>query len=180
MPDQRFSLDILDVRIPCSVPWDSMRGDTRVRHCDQCKQNVYQLSELSKEEAEDLIRQKEGKLCVRFYRRRDGTVVTRRLCGCEVVAGRMDGGSICCFRDLLDLRGDGRTAGSSVRSEMVRRLRSPRWNPLLPTNANTTRNCTASARGQDTRSGTKKSEQLRTRLPSFGKQVAHFQKMKAS
>ena len=77
MSDRRFSLDMIDVRIPCSVPWDSMRGDTRVRHCDQCKQNVYQLSELSKEEAEDLIRQKEGKLCVAFYRRRDGTVVTR-------------------------------------------------------------------------------------------------------
>jgi len=77
MSDSRFSLDMIEVRTPCSVPWDSMRGGDHVRHCGQCKQNVYQLSTLSKDEAEDLIRQREGKLCVRFYRRPDGSVVTR-------------------------------------------------------------------------------------------------------
>ncbi|MCE9562269.1 MAG: hypothetical protein K8U57_09465 [Planctomycetes bacterium] len=77
MSDIRFSLDMIEVPIPCTVPWDSMRGNDRVRHCGQCKQHVYLLSEMSKEEAEDLIRQKEGKLCVRVYRRPDGSVVTR-------------------------------------------------------------------------------------------------------
>jgi hypothetical protein len=68
MPELRFNLDLLEVPIPCTVPWESMRGYSRVRYCDQCKQNVYQLSEMSREEA---------KLCVRFFRRPDGTVVTR-------------------------------------------------------------------------------------------------------
>jgi hypothetical protein len=31
---------------------------------------------MSREQAEKLIRQKEGKMCVRLYRRRDGTVLT--------------------------------------------------------------------------------------------------------
>ncbi len=77
MSDFRFSLGMIEVPIPCTVPWDSMRGNGRVRHCGQCKQSVYLLSEMSKEEAEELIRQKEGKLCVRLYRRPDGSVVTR-------------------------------------------------------------------------------------------------------
>jgi hypothetical protein len=76
MPELRFNLDLIEVPIPCTVPWESMRGYSRVRYCDQCKQNVYQLSEMSREEAENLIKQKEGKLCVRFFRRPDGTVVT--------------------------------------------------------------------------------------------------------
>lgn len=54
-----------------------MDGDQRVRFCQQCKLNVYNLSEMTKKDAEDLILEKEGKLCVRFYKRLDGTVLTR-------------------------------------------------------------------------------------------------------
>ena len=77
MSDFRFSLDTIEVPIPCAVPWESMRGSDRVRHCGQCRQNVYQLSEMSRDEAEALIRRMEGKLCVQFYRRGDGSMVTR-------------------------------------------------------------------------------------------------------
>jgi hypothetical protein len=73
----RISLDLIEVATPCTVPWESMQGDDRVRHCGQCQQSVYQLSNMSRDEAEELILQKEGKLCVQFYRRADGTVVTR-------------------------------------------------------------------------------------------------------
>jgi hypothetical protein len=53
-----------------------MQGDDRVRFCGQCEKNVYNISALTHAEAEDLIREKEGKLCVRFYQRVDGTVLT--------------------------------------------------------------------------------------------------------
>lgn len=53
-----------------------MTGDERVRHCAQCKLNVYNISALSTKEATDLIREKEGRLCLRFYRRPDGTIIT--------------------------------------------------------------------------------------------------------
>lgn len=53
-----------------------MYGNDRVRFCGQCSKNVYNLSALSREEAEDLIRRMEGHLCVRYYRRKDGTVIT--------------------------------------------------------------------------------------------------------
>ena len=54
-----------------------MYGDDRVRFCGQCSQSVYNLSAMTREEAEDLIRRTEGRLCVRFYKRRDGTILTK-------------------------------------------------------------------------------------------------------
>ncbi len=64
------------IAAPCSASWAAMRGDERVRFCDACKLNVYNLSDLSKREAEELVSRREGRLCVRFCRRGDGTVLT--------------------------------------------------------------------------------------------------------
>jgi hypothetical protein len=67
-----------DVRIasPCSADWEDMSGDARVRFCGKCEKNVYNLSQMTRSEGEALIQEKEGKLCVRFYRRPDGTMLT--------------------------------------------------------------------------------------------------------
>lgn len=54
-----------------------MEGDERVRFCKQCQLNVYNLSEMSRAAAEQLIRNKEDKLCARLYQRADGTMITR-------------------------------------------------------------------------------------------------------
>ena len=70
-------LSQIDVAAPCPAPWDEMQGDERVRFCSHCRLNVYNLSEMPRAEAEDLIRRREGRLCVRFYRRHDGTILTR-------------------------------------------------------------------------------------------------------
>jgi hypothetical protein len=69
-------LSSLEVASPCRASWEAMSGDDRVRFCDQCAKKVYNLSGMSRREAEALIRESEGRLCVRFYRRRDGTVLT--------------------------------------------------------------------------------------------------------
>jgi hypothetical protein len=53
-----------------------MYGNDRVRFCGQCNLNVYNLSAMTREEAEDLIKNVEGRLCVRFYMRNDGTIIT--------------------------------------------------------------------------------------------------------
>ena len=68
-----------DVRIasPCPASWDKMTGDDRKRFCGQCKLHVYNLSAMAAPEAEALLQKSEGRLCVRLYRRRDGTVLTR-------------------------------------------------------------------------------------------------------
>ena len=69
-------LSHVKVAVPCSADWDNMFGDNRKRFCNQCNLNVYNLSGMSRTEAEDLIRRSEGRLCVRFYRRSDGTIIT--------------------------------------------------------------------------------------------------------
>ncbi|CAF4026893.1 unnamed protein product [Rotaria sp. Silwood1] len=70
-------LNNIKVASPCSADWNEMIGDARKRFCGECKLNVYNLSEMSKMDAEQLLIQSEGRLCVRFYQRTDGTVITQ-------------------------------------------------------------------------------------------------------
>lgn len=70
------SLERLHVAAPCKAEWDEMMGNDRVRFCGQCQKNVYNLSHMTMKEAERVIANREGGLCVRFYRRSDGTVIT--------------------------------------------------------------------------------------------------------
>ena len=67
----------VQVAAPCHESWDAMPGTDQVRSCERCQHKVYNLSEMSASEAEALIRGAEGRLCVRFYRRADGTVMTK-------------------------------------------------------------------------------------------------------
>ena len=48
-----------------------------MRFCGECKLNVYNLSAMGRDEAEQLVRNTEKRLCVRFYQRDDGTVLTQ-------------------------------------------------------------------------------------------------------
>ena len=70
-------LDSIKVASPCSADWDAMVGNNRQRHCGECKLDVYNLSGMTKREAENLIMNSEGRVCARFYRRADGTVITK-------------------------------------------------------------------------------------------------------
>lgn len=74
-------LDQLRVASPCSVNWDHMTpaGSPGVRHCGQCDLNVYNISEMTRADAERFIAGTTpgSRTCIRFYRRADGTVLTR-------------------------------------------------------------------------------------------------------
>lgn len=67
----------IKVASPCSQDWNAMIGDERKRFCGSCQLNVYNLSGMTKDEAEQLILNSEGRLCVRFFKRTDGTVLTK-------------------------------------------------------------------------------------------------------
>jgi hypothetical protein len=72
-------LENVQVASPCSESWDEMVGDERARLCLKCDKNVYDVSAMTRDEAEALIAQSEGQaegLCLRFYRRKDGTILT--------------------------------------------------------------------------------------------------------
>jgi hypothetical protein len=76
---RKKSLPLLgDVRVasPCPADWNEMVGDDQSRFCGKCNKNVYNLSAMTTQRAEALIQEKEGQLCVRYYQRADGTVMT--------------------------------------------------------------------------------------------------------
>jgi hypothetical protein len=53
-----------------------MSGSERARFCGLCKKHVYNISAMSRTDAEALIREKEGRdVCIRLYKRADGTVI---------------------------------------------------------------------------------------------------------
>jgi len=70
-------LDRITVASPCHASWDEMLGDDRVRFCLSCEKNVYNLSAMTREEAERLLQERGDDLCVRFYQRADGTIMTQ-------------------------------------------------------------------------------------------------------
>lgn len=83
-------LDHVRIAAPCKADWQQMIGTDRVRFCGQCNLNVYNLSSMTRMQAESLIAQTEGRLCVRFYRRTDGSILTRNCpVGLRVIQRRL-------------------------------------------------------------------------------------------
>jgi hypothetical protein len=73
-------LDRIQVAEPCNASWDAMTGDDRKRFCGECKLHVYNLSAMRRSEAEALLQGAQGRVCGRFFRRPDGTLITQE-CG---------------------------------------------------------------------------------------------------
>ncbi|HEX8615386.1 MAG TPA: hypothetical protein VF800_29220 [Telluria sp.] len=72
-----IALHRLQITSPCTASWERMTGNDRVRHCGGCNKNVFNLSAMPEAEAAALLAgQRASGLCVRFYRRADGTVMT--------------------------------------------------------------------------------------------------------
>jgi hypothetical protein len=70
------ALDNLRVASPCPARWKNMRGDDRVRLCEACGKNVYNLAAMTRDEATQVITQAEQRPCIRLYQRKDGTALT--------------------------------------------------------------------------------------------------------
>ncbi len=85
-----MSLEEIRIATPCQASWADMAGNDRKRFCAQCKLHVYNLSTMPRAEAESFIERSEARVpalrsatdgregvCVRLYRRIDGTVLTQ-------------------------------------------------------------------------------------------------------
>lgn len=71
-------LDSVRIASPCPARWEDMTGDERVRHCAQCDLDVHNLSAMTRVEAEGVLQGlANGRMCARFYRRADGTILTK-------------------------------------------------------------------------------------------------------
>jgi hypothetical protein len=106
----------LSIAAPCPASWDGMRGDDRVRFCDGCQLNVYNLSGMTTAEATALVSGSEGRLCTRFFRRADGTVLTRDCpVGLAARVGRQVRGAAVWFFAALGLTSIATTVALGVR-----------------------------------------------------------------
>jgi hypothetical protein len=77
MGTKRQQVDSIRIASPCSMEWERMQGDDRVRFCSACRLHVFNLTAMEVEEAAQLISERSQELCVRLHRRSDGTVLTR-------------------------------------------------------------------------------------------------------
>lgn len=78
MPKSNRSFNRMIIPAPCDADWDSMAGNERVRFCDHCSLHVTNLSGLTRQEAINLVAQSEGRFCVRFVKRADGSVLGKQ------------------------------------------------------------------------------------------------------
>jgi len=106
-------LDRMSIASPCSANWSDMVGDEKSRYCGKCEKNVYNLSAMTREEAELTILGKGGDLCVRLFQRADGTVLTQdcpvgvrrkrlRLAGVLAIGSTLAGASAALFAQAAD------------------------------------------------------------------------------
>ena len=107
MNGQKFDVNSLRIASPCSVGWETMSGDERTRHCHLCSLNVYNVSALTPAEVENLILKREGRVCIRMYRRADGTVLTKDCpVGFRAIqkrAARLAGASLAAILGLFSI-----------------------------------------------------------------------------
>ena len=69
-------LDNIYLAAPCPVTWDSMQGDDRIRTCNGCAKNVFNLSAMTRDDANSFLRESGMNECMIFFRRADGTIIT--------------------------------------------------------------------------------------------------------
>lgn len=78
MSSSRVSLDNVAIAAPCRAEWKDMVGSSKIRTCSKCKLHVYNLSEMTQKEAEDLFSANNaGNLCLKLFRRNDGTIMSK-------------------------------------------------------------------------------------------------------
>lgn len=74
---RKVNLDQVSIAAPCPIKWADMAGDEQIRFCSLCELNVYNISEMTRKDAETFLTSQTGKMCLRLYRRKDGTLITK-------------------------------------------------------------------------------------------------------
>lgn len=67
----------LQIASPCSARWEDMTGDDEVRFCGLCNLHVFNLSAMNRQEAAVLLAADSNSMCLQYYRRADGAVLTK-------------------------------------------------------------------------------------------------------
>lgn len=128
-------LEDLRIASPCCARWEDMPGDAVRRHCGECQMQVTNLSAMTRQEAQAFILQHSvngegGRVCVRLFRRHDGTVLTA---DCPVGFAAIRAGARAAWARLVALcalmgvTSAGAIASSRRDAFAMRRLTPVRW-----------------------------------------------------
>jgi hypothetical protein len=69
-------LNAITIESPCPAPWDRMKGKDHVRYCEECRKDVFDVSEMTTAEATRLLLDGESTPCIRLCRTAEGLVIT--------------------------------------------------------------------------------------------------------
>jgi hypothetical protein len=69
-------LDKIEVKSPCNENWDEMFGNDEVRFCSHCAKNVHDISAMTRQKAEKLVKESNGNLCVRYVKTPNGKLIS--------------------------------------------------------------------------------------------------------
>ncbi|MBX3119133.1 MAG: hypothetical protein KF784_08720 [Fimbriimonadaceae bacterium] len=114
MNNKYRNLNQLNVQKPCPKEWDAMHGDDKKRFCDHCQKHVHNISAMNKEDAERLLANRTGAICVRYTQEADGRLVTTdRLSGWRKFALLASGVAAIVGLSGCQMTTTGETAGSA-------------------------------------------------------------------
>jgi len=65
---RRDFIQQLRIASPCSVDWDAMIGNNRVRFCEHCRLSVHHVDSLTRKQLRRLIARSNGRVCVNYTR----------------------------------------------------------------------------------------------------------------
>ena len=103
MPRRTDLLERIRIPEPCDADWDSMVGNDQVRFCSHCSLNVTNLSSMTRSDARRLVRESGGRLCIRYYRRPDGSILTAPAARLQQIARRASKLAAGAFGAVLTL-----------------------------------------------------------------------------
>lgn len=76
MTTRKTSLDRIEITSPCDADWDEMTGSEQIRYCTECNKYVYNLSAMTRRDAEELVATRRSQMCTRMIRDLNGGTIT--------------------------------------------------------------------------------------------------------
>ncbi|HJQ22793.1 MAG TPA: carboxypeptidase-like regulatory domain-containing protein [Blastocatellia bacterium] len=125
-------LDRISIPSPCPATWDSMTGSRRQRFCRQCNKTVYNLSAMTRDEAEALVARFAGRLCARIERDAGGVTITEEVSAApQLISRRASPVAAALVSAMIGLGGNvmattlGTNAPAGVQAPLDRQDRGP-------------------------------------------------------
>ena len=69
-------LDAIYIPLPCPKSWEKMIGGDKVRFCESCENDIYNISAMTRQEARKLLFQSKEKVCIRMEKDSAGRIRT--------------------------------------------------------------------------------------------------------